>query len=263
MTTGPSQSAAAEAKRRWYRLTPDRLVWLVLVIEGLLWLAERFGCFPKGYAVLLAVASVAAAMLVMLLWFAASLVFRWRFQFSVGSLMVLAVVVATLCGWFGVEKKEATEQKEAVAGIEKLKGFVSYDYMGDSGEWRGRARLRGLLGDDFFWEVVHADIYNDAQAAYLKGLAYLPALELWDLTCDGLENLKALPRLKELELSGTQITSNYLRKLSGVTDLQELTLDGDQVTDSVLEGLKFFPKLQRLSLPRRKFPMRGWKKSRH
>ena len=149
MTTGPSQSAAAEAKRRWYRLTPDRLVWLVLVIEGLLWLAERFGCFPKGYAVLLAVASVAAAMLVMLLWFAASLVFRWRFQFSVGSLMVLAVVVATLCGWFGVEKKEATEQKEAVAGIEKLKGFVSYDYMGDSGEWRGRARLRGLLGDDF------------------------------------------------------------------------------------------------------------------
>ena len=128
MTIADSQPAAAEAKRRWYRVTPDRLVWLVLVVEGLLWLAERFGCFPKGYAVLLAVAGVAVAMLLMLLWFAASLVFRWRFQFSIGSLLVLAVVVAMASGWFAVEEKEARERTEAVAGIAKLQHTAYDDY---------------------------------------------------------------------------------------------------------------------------------------
>ena len=49
-------------KPRWYRLTPDRLVLLLLAVEGLLWLSERFCWFPfnqhKGWTVLIAVASV-------------------------------------------------------------------------------------------------------------------------------------------------------------------------------------------------------------
>ena len=59
---------------RWYRLTPDRLVIGLLVVEWLLWLSERFQYFGfnqhKGWTVLIAVASVGVAMLVMLLWLA-------------------------------------------------------------------------------------------------------------------------------------------------------------------------------------------------
>jgi len=76
----------------------------LLVVECLLWLSERFGWlgWHKGYAVPTAVASLGFAMLVMLLWFAVAVVFRRRFQFSIGSLLILVVVVAVPCSWMTV-----------------------------------------------------------------------------------------------------------------------------------------------------------------
>jgi hypothetical protein len=55
---------------RHFYPTPSWLVFGLLVVEGLLWLSERFCWLPwhKGYAVLIAVASVGVAMLVMLGW---------------------------------------------------------------------------------------------------------------------------------------------------------------------------------------------------
>ena len=61
---------------RWYRLTPDRVVLGLLAVEGVLLLSEWFGWFAfnrhKGYTVLIAVAAVAGAMLLVLLWFLAA-----------------------------------------------------------------------------------------------------------------------------------------------------------------------------------------------
>ncbi len=68
------------AKPRWYRLTPGRLLPLLLAVEGFLWLSDRFCWFAfnqhKGYTVLIAVASVGVFLLLMFLWFLAALVFR-------------------------------------------------------------------------------------------------------------------------------------------------------------------------------------------
>ncbi len=90
--------ADGRSKPRWYRLTPDRFVIGLLVVEGLLWLSERFQWFSfnehKGWTVLIGVAVVGAAFLLMLLWFIASLLFRWRFQFSIRSLLVLTIADA-------------------------------------------------------------------------------------------------------------------------------------------------------------------------
>lgn len=67
-------------QRRWFWPTPGWLILVLLVVEGLLWLSERlqWPIWHKGYAVLIAVASVGVAMLVMLVWFAVALVFRWH-----------------------------------------------------------------------------------------------------------------------------------------------------------------------------------------
>ena len=109
----------------------------LLALEGFLLLSAWFRWFPfdqhKGYAVLITVASVGVAFLLMLLWFLAALVFGWRFQFSILSLLLLVVVVAIPCSWLATEMKAAREQREAVEAIAKAGGSVCYDYATRSG----------------------------------------------------------------------------------------------------------------------------------
>ena len=111
-------------KTRWYRLTPDRVILGLLVVVCLLWLSERFGWLPwhKGYAVLTALAVVGVTFVGMLLWFIVALVFRWRFQFSIRSLLVMVVVVAVPCSWLMVAMKAAREQREPAT---KMIGMIA------------------------------------------------------------------------------------------------------------------------------------------
>jgi hypothetical protein len=65
---------------------------------------------------------VTAFLLLMLFWFAADLVFRLRFQFSIRALLVLMVAVAVPCSWLAVEMKKAGWKSGDV---------VAYDYQLD------------------------------------------------------------------------------------------------------------------------------------
>ena len=78
--------AVPEPKRRWFHPTPGHLLLVLLAIEGILFFAD-WQWIPKGWAVLIAVAAVGVFLIGMLLWFALALVFRWRFQFSIRSLV--------------------------------------------------------------------------------------------------------------------------------------------------------------------------------
>ena len=133
------------ATRRRFCPTPAWLVLGLLVVEGLLWLSERFQWFwfneKKGWTVLIAVAVVGVAMLVMLLWFIVALVFRWRFQFSIRSLLVLTVAVAIPCSWLAAEMKAAREQRAVVAEIKSMNLYVTYDWEVDAdGRFHGNAK---------------------------------------------------------------------------------------------------------------------------
>ena len=133
-------AACQESRRRWFRLTPGRLLLVLLAVEGFLWLSERFQWFAfnhhKGYAVLIAVASVGVFLLLMLLWFLAALLFRWRFQFSLLSLLALTVAVALPCGWLETAMQQAREQREAVRVVVKFGGWVIYDYQSGPSNYR-------------------------------------------------------------------------------------------------------------------------------
>src|SRR5271157_1258578 len=127
MSVAESPPTVPVSKPRGYRLTPDRFVVGLLVVEGLLWLSERFQWFPKGWAVLIAVAAVGATILLLLLSYTVNLFFRWRFQFSIRSLLVLTIAVAIPCGWVPVKIQQAGRQREAAVAIEKLGGGVHRD----------------------------------------------------------------------------------------------------------------------------------------
>ncbi len=249
-------------KQHRYCPTPDRLILALLVIEGVLWLWDRLGCFPKGWMVLTVVGTVGLSMLVMFLWFAASLLFRWRFQFSLRSLLVLVLVVAIPCSWLAEEMRHGVVE---AMEIKTLGGQVEYDYeLQDFGNPSARADppgpawLSNLLGVNPFATVVRVRLESasvtDASLKHLKGLTQLQALSLagTKVTDTGLEHLRGLTELKALNLVGTQVTDAGLEHLRGLTRLQSLYLASTQVTGAGLEHLKGLAKLQVLDLSRTK-----------
>jgi hypothetical protein len=277
----------AQPQRRWFHPTPDRLIPALLILEAVLLLSERFRCPPfnqyKGLAVVIAVASVGAAMLVMLAWFAASLLFRWRFQFSLRSLFVLTVAVALVCSWLSVEMKKARQQEAIVAAIRQAGGLAGPDYEEQmcnpaSPNPPGPAWLQEVRDNAFFTDLTYVVFSklsaNGAPLEQLKGLAHLQTLKLdysqimdaglehlegltqiqrlslesTPITDAGIEHIKVLTQLKELDLNGSRVTDAGLKHLEGLTELQRLTLDNTRATGVGLEHLKGLTHLRVLSL---------------
>jgi len=265
MTELEPQPAVPKPRIRWFQPTPDRLLIVLLAVECLLWLSEWFQWFAfnthKGWTVLIAVASVGAFLLLVLLWFVLALLFRRRFQFSIRSLLVMVVVVAVPCSWLAVEMKKAREQKSAVEAIRKLGKSVAYDYEFDrSGRYRwdapppGPAWLRNLLGDNFLTEalIVFLDDteVTDADMERIKHLDRLQRLELQNtkITDTGLQHVKDFTQLGYLDLSSTQVTDAGMKNLKGLAKLWLFDLTGTQVTGAGLEHLKGLNELQVLML---------------
>ena len=273
---------APESKRGRYCPTPGWLVYGLLVVEGLLWLSERYRWFwfneKKGWTVLIAVTGVGVVLASMLLWWLVALVLRWRFQFGIRTLLVLVVAVALPCSWLGVEIGQAKREREAAASLEKLGGSVERWSPDHWGTPSGPQWLCSVLGDNFFdgvWcaSFPHTQV-TDAGLEHLKGLSHLNTLNLdrtrvsdaglkhlkgWSqlqclslvgtqVTDAGLEYLKELGQLNTLSLGGTQITDAGLEHLRGLSQLHVLWLTGTQVTDAQLERLKGLSRLQELRL---------------
>ncbi len=202
------------ATRRWFRPTPGWLIFGVLVVEGLLWLSERLRWFPAGWAAAIVLVVVGATLLLMLFWFIGSLLFRWRFQFSVRSLLALTLIIAVPCSWIAERIRQVRREKEIVAAIEKLGGgvkWVTYD--------NGLPVLWGLLGDDL--SHVNLVMLRESQ-----------------VTDSDLDDLKELDRLEALVLGKTRITNAGLGRLKSLSQLKGLQLGGTQVTDAGLENLR-------------------------
>jgi hypothetical protein len=262
-------------RRRWYRLTPDRVVWALLPLEGLLILSEWFRWFPfnehKGWTVLVAIAGLGAVLLLMFLWFLAALAFRLRFQFSILSLLVLAVVVAVPFSWLKTEMNAAKRQREAVEWIKKAGGDVGYDDAErHSVMWTfpipsAPPWLWNLLGDDFFADVAQVNLsgraVSDAGLEHLEGLTHVEVLwlHLTNVNDAGLQHLKALTRLQELWLDVTRVSDPGMEQLKGLIQLRVLSLAGTNVSDAGLEPLKRLTKLRALVLAHTKVSDRGVK----
>jgi hypothetical protein len=248
---------AEPIKIRRFPLTPGRLLVALLAVEGVLWLANWLRWLPKGYAVLLAVACVGVFFLVMLGWFLGALVFKWRFQFSLLSLLVLMVAVALPFSWLATEMRAAGKQREVREAIEKpsewpssyrerfvIKGGllwyarpIYYDHDFDAAgrvsrhsQPLRRGWLESLVGDDFFVDVVQVDLYQKKSVDR------------------DLEHIGSLPRLRSLDFSGTDVSDSGLQHLEGLSEIKELDLSHTRVSDAGLEHITSLSQLQSLGL---------------
>jgi len=110
-------SDTVEREPHQLRLTPTSLIIALLGIQGGLLLSERFQWFAfnqeKGWTVLIAMAVAGLGVLALLIVSFASYLFKWQFQFSVKSLVLLLLVSAIPCCWFAEKRRQASSQLEA------------------------------------------------------------------------------------------------------------------------------------------------------
>jgi hypothetical protein len=212
METDSLAATDQKPKLRWFRLTPDRLVVGLLVVEGFLVLSERFHWFAfnrQTWTVLIALAAVGLTLLLMLLWFVLALLFRWRFQYGIRSLMLLTVGVAIACSWVAVEMRNERRQWAAAKAIKKLGGTVESEPT-----WLGK-----LLRDDSLVRVVEVHFMGatDSVLVHLQELSELQELDLSLSTFSdaGLVHLRGLSQLRIRTFIGTEITDAGLVHLRG------------------------------------------------
>ena len=54
---------------------------------------------------------------------------RWRFQYSLRTLLIFVSIVGVLCGWLGMIIQRVRHQRNVVAQIKELGGEAYYDYQ--------------------------------------------------------------------------------------------------------------------------------------
>ena len=131
-----------------FRLTPDLCILFLLFVEALFFLSNWLAWpdWHKGYAPLTCAAVVAMAMVGMGLWWVVALVFRWRFQFGIRSLLLVTLAAAVSFSWMTVEMKKAKIQREAVMAIQRDGGAVYYEHQFDL--WGNRVPIGGVVWDN-------------------------------------------------------------------------------------------------------------------
>jgi len=257
-------------KARWFYPTPSWFLIGLLIVECLLWLSERFQWFTfnhhKGWTVLIALASIGVALLIVLLWFVTSLIFRWRLHFRIRTLLVMIVAVAVPCIWLGVEMYAAMKQKEAVDQLrQQLGAAVYYDCLVVPDAKPAQNWLRSMLGDDFIPDAKPAPDWLRSMLGddFFAGVSDITAGACWG-RLDGLPHAdaglaslrkllpqrdRALPQTPVfLDLVQTDVTDAGLEHLQGMTQLSWLNLWRTEITDAGLAHLNRLPHLQWLNL---------------
>jgi hypothetical protein len=208
---------------------------------------------------------------------------RKHLSFSVRALILVVLVIGAFVGHV---VRGAHAQRDAVAAIEKLGGYVIYNWNWTAekvvvgGKPWAPAWLVDQVGADYFGHVTcvgcgttsasdidrlieqilnlnrvqHLDFaatpLSDDGLARLTGLTELAVLRLagTNVTDAGLTELKASKKLSLLNLSHTKTTDAGLAKLTALTELADLDLSNTGITDTGLAQLKGLAKLTTLDL---------------
>ncbi len=248
----------------------------LLVFDAFLLLCERLRWFAfgaqKGWPVLIALTALVAATLFMSIWFIAAILFRRRFQFTLGSLLLFVVAVAVPCSWLATETRAAEKHRMALQcrRVQRYYDLVPCDRSElsfsnrevglTSAEWKPVAFLRPpawlvrLLGVDFFADVVFVHFADtELRVEDLKRYADLRNLEALSLSGsdakgEGLAQLRVLPRLRQLYLEYSGVNNAGLQEVAELTTLETLNLERTAVGDTGLEMLRGLTALRELRL---------------
>jgi hypothetical protein len=173
---------------------------------------------------------------------------RW-FQFRLRSALVLTLIVAIPCAWFGRRIERKRKERNAAEKIVRLGGVVEYDYQATKGaQPPGPEWVRSLFGENVFSEVASVKIAVEGDTPTWLALIRDRTSRDWHLDETGLEHLDDLPNLRSLTLRGNRVTDAELVHLEPLTKLETLFLTGTSVSDAGLVHLKSLTRIRTLWL---------------
>jgi hypothetical protein len=270
--TGMSGSQSAQrsspTKAGWFALTPSKILALIVVLQGVLFVSEHYLWFPfnkyKGYTVVITVAATALLLLLLMAWGLTSRLFQRKAQFSLATLLWMVPVVAIPCGWLARELELAHRQKEAVAFY-----LARYDPLGNFGSSYSPFRpdaevspvhtfLASILGDDFFGEITSL-VVRSADHTSLEKIGSLPQVRWLRIQGNGsdadptnidagLKHLAKLPHLTYLYIVDVNVTDKGLVHLIGHKGLRTVNITSAGITDQGLAHLSTLSDLNCLDL---------------
>jgi hypothetical protein len=144
---------------------------------------------------------------------------RW-FRYSMRTLLL---VTTALCIWLGFKVEAARKQREAVAAIKKVGGYVDYDYD------KKPHHLANYCGVDLLHSVISVRVFSKPDSPQ----------ELREL----LPHLSHLPRLRKLSIINGRFRDVDLQHIAGLTELKSLELYSNAITG---EGFKHLVGLKQL-----------------
>jgi hypothetical protein len=224
-------------KIHWNRITPGRLLVVLLAVELTLFFSERF--YPKGWALIFVTLSVGIAALIFLAKSISEFHSQQSPQYNIRLILIFTCVVAVLCGWMAMNLRQAARQRKVFGEHCFGRGGPPTRHLPT---W-----LRNMLGDEFFIDPkeVHVSLISedsnvtDSDLEYLKYADKLEAVYLRGakVTDDGLKYLKPLDNLMCLQICDVDITDEGLKHLSELKKLQTLDLYNTRVNGSGLVHL--------------------------
>jgi len=225
----------------------SRFLYAVLGLNALLLLSQRFQWLGfnqhKGWTVLIAVATTAVSLLLMLGWFVLRQI-RGKPQFRLAMVLLLVLTVAVPTAWLAWDIRRANQQKAVLELIRERGGWFRYQADDEERSFRlpGVVSnwLAASLGPDFFSEVAWMDMASSDGIEQLKDVRHLHGVDLSGcrVTDASLEHLSELVHLKHLCLDRTQITDHGLAHLQDLDEMEYLWLRQTRVTDAGLEKLR-------------------------
>jgi hypothetical protein len=145
---------------------------------------------------------------------------RRRFQFSLGTLLSVALFINVTLSWVAVEMGRARDNRFAVTAIRRAGGYVGYEHL--YGEGVGPEPLEvGLekLFGEFTWVRV-----TTSELKYATRFRRLEILEIKGATDADLEQLKVFTNLKYLVVCGPGVTDSGLQYLTRLKSLRTLNV---------------------------------------
>jgi hypothetical protein len=165
---------------------------------------------------------------------------KWpRLRFSLRTTLLL---LTAACLFLGVYVREVRDQKVAREVVKAWGGIAYLDYQWAAASASSNSptksppkppnfrRLRELLGDDFFSDVVSVTVPYHARA---------------DIDTSA---LRAFRRMRSLNLSGTHVGDADLQKIARMSRIEELRLADTDVTNDGIQWIVQLPSLKALSL---------------